>query len=279
MRNPHELQKYLRTRNSFGRLLKTSLARIGIVMAENERILRSLKDRHAGRRCFVIGNGPSLRLEDLEKLQGEVTFASNRIYLAFPSVDWRPSYFTCIDTIYAENYADEINDLDLFKIFPDYLQPYLSRSGVTGTGGDTVYVRRISGRFDLDGRYRGHFSGDAMRGFHTGPTVTILNLQLAYYMGCRTIYLLGVDGGYRVSAKRASHTLHGEVAVSEGERNHFHPGYRVPGDAYVIPLQDETEIGYAACREFLERRGVGIYNASRETRVEAFDRIDIDRVL
>lgn len=279
VRNPQELQKYLRTASPPGRVLQISLARIGIPVSENERALQSLRDRHAGRRCFVIGNGPSLRLEDLERLQEEVTFASNRIYVAFPSVKWRPSYFTCIDTIYAENYAKEINDLELFKIFPDYLKPYLSRSNVHGPGGSTIYVRRIPGRFSVDGRYLGNFSDDALRGFHTGPTVTILNLQLAYYMGCRTIYLLGIDGGYRISTKRVSHSLHGRIAVSEGEQNHFHPDYRARGDSYVVPLHDEIEIGYSACRNFLEARGVGVFNASRQTRVAAFDRVDLDRVL
>ena len=43
------------------------------------------KNQYDGRRCFFIGNGPSLRAEDLTKLQenGEVTFAFNRIYNIF----------------------------------------------------------------------------------------------------------------------------------------------------------------------------------------------------
>lgn len=279
VRNPQELQKHLRTRSSPGRLLQDALARLGIPISENERSLRSLEGCHEGRRCFVIGNGPSLRLADLERLQGEVSIASNRIYVAFSEMKWRPTYFTCMDTIYAENYGEELNDLDLFKIYPDYLRAHLPRPHPSGQKGRTIYFRPLPGRFSPEGAYQGAFSDDALRGLHTGPTVTIVNLQLAHYMGCRPIYLLGVDGNYTVSKQTIPHWLHGQVAVSEGEQNHFHPDYRGRNDRYVPPLVHEVEVGYATCREFLQAQGVEVLNASRQTQVTAFDRIDLERVL
>ena len=36
------------------------------------------QDIHSGRRAFIIGNGPSLTVADLERLKGEVTFASEQ---------------------------------------------------------------------------------------------------------------------------------------------------------------------------------------------------------
>ena len=47
-----------------------------------ERML-ALKDTHRGQRCFIIGNGPSLKNTDLALLENEVTFGLNRIYLLF----------------------------------------------------------------------------------------------------------------------------------------------------------------------------------------------------
>ncbi len=46
--------------------------------------LRKLYNIHSGKRCFIIGNGPSLKSEDLDKLRDEISFASNGIYLIFP---------------------------------------------------------------------------------------------------------------------------------------------------------------------------------------------------
>ena len=54
---------------------------------ENKRIcdeLKSYKNIHKGERCFIIGTGPSLKTEDLDKLKDEFTFSSHRIFEIFP---------------------------------------------------------------------------------------------------------------------------------------------------------------------------------------------------
>ena len=63
------------------------------------RALLKLKDQHRGERCFVIGNGPSLSPEDLQKLHenGIACFATNRIYKMFDRTDWRPTYYVSED--------------------------------------------------------------------------------------------------------------------------------------------------------------------------------------
>ena len=59
--------------------------------------LQTLKGIHEGKRCFVIGNGPSLCPEDLDLLCGEYTFAANRIYNIFDRTSWRPTYYLTVD--------------------------------------------------------------------------------------------------------------------------------------------------------------------------------------
>jgi hypothetical protein len=51
---------------------------------ESIKRLRTYKDIHRGKRCFIIGNGPSLNQLDLTLLKNEYTFGMNRIYMAFP---------------------------------------------------------------------------------------------------------------------------------------------------------------------------------------------------
>src|SRR5882672_2735030 len=66
-----------------------------ILLRENEK----LRDRHAGRRCFIIGNGPSLRAQDLTPLSGEVTFVMNAFW-KHPILDlWQPTYFCFADSV------------------------------------------------------------------------------------------------------------------------------------------------------------------------------------
>ena len=53
----------------------------GTLLVGSRKRLRSLKGKHSGR-CFIIGNGPSLRNSDLRRLMelGETTFACNSLY-------------------------------------------------------------------------------------------------------------------------------------------------------------------------------------------------------
>ena len=59
--------------------------------------LEQCKNKYKGKRCFIIGNGPSLTKEDLEKLKGEYTFASNKIYKLFDKTSWRPDFYAIFD--------------------------------------------------------------------------------------------------------------------------------------------------------------------------------------
>ena len=81
--------------------------------------LRRFKDKFKGKRCFVIGAGPSLRMEDLDVLaeHNEICFASNKIYLAFERTSWRPDfYMVCDFNVYRSCY-DEIKKISNATIF------------------------------------------------------------------------------------------------------------------------------------------------------------------
>jgi len=49
------------------------------------------------RRWFIIGSGPSLKTVDFSLLEGEVTFAMNRVHLMYDRTDWRPTLFFMVD--------------------------------------------------------------------------------------------------------------------------------------------------------------------------------------
>ena len=71
--------------------------------ADQKRLLRAnekLRRRHAGQRCFVIGNGPSLNRQDLAPLRNEVTFVMNAFW-KHPILEtgWQPTYFCFADAV------------------------------------------------------------------------------------------------------------------------------------------------------------------------------------
>lgn len=230
-------------------------------------LIECLRNRYQGQRCFIIGNGPSLRIEDLEALRGEVTFASNKIYLSFDETTWRPTFYSVEDRLVARNNADRITALTgMTKIFPHHMLPLLPRQP------NHAYVRWLPPH-DNTVSFR-EFSTDLAKGVCWGSTITYTLMQMAVHMGFRQIYLLGLDHTY-IEPKT---TLDG-VLVSEGERNHFHPDYRKPGEQWHLPVLDRLEWSYGYAKTACDALGVEVWNASRKTALDTFPRANLDVVL
>ena len=194
--------------------------------AVSTRRLRALRGRYRGRRGVVIGNGPSLKIDDLDRLQADITFASNKIFLAFDQVAWRPTFYSVTDILVAKNNRDAINGLELVKIFGD------SVKGEFPERTDIIWLRELMPPVQS-------FSEDCSVCAYGGFSVVYYQLQLAFHLGIREVYLIGVDFNFDVPKPSGEVSIHGEVIVSEGERNHFHKDYRKPGETWTMPRLDK----------------------------------------
>ncbi len=256
----------------YSRLIHQWLKAHNILLTANDRRVAALKNIHRGRRCFIVGNGPSLLIGDLDKLKGEIAFASNKIYLAFDETQWRPTYYSVIDALVAENNRSTINNLDLCKIFHEHVRSFI------GHAKDIVWLSGFSGsnsdRADEDG-----FSLDVLKGVYAGASVIYPQIQLAFYMGIREIYLIGLDFSFDVPKSTGRISASGEVVESQGEVNHFHPEYRKPGETWTMPLLDVQYKAFVNAKRAVESHGGGIYNASRKTALDVFPRVDFDSIV
>jgi len=240
---------------------------------ENRERIASYRDCHRGRRAFILGMGPSLKVEDLDRLTGEVTFACNKIYLAFDKTQWRPTYYSVLDVLVAQNNAEAIAQLDLTMFFSRSCRPYFDAD-------QALWLTDLAPPVSATGERKYGFSEDASLGVYGGFTVIYLQLQLAWYMGVREVYLLGLDFDFKFSeADRTDDTCkHGEVLVSQGEINHFHPEYRRKGETWTMPQLEKQRLAFCKARDFFEENGGTVYNASRETKLDVFERTSLDDV-
>lgn len=227
--------------------------------------LNSLRDKHRGRRAFIIGAGPSLRISDLDTLQesGEIAFAFNKIYLAFNQTQFRPSYYLIEDPLVAENCFTQINALSGFpRLIPLRLSPWFPRG-----------PEQFHFNLEWDIRYpeAPAFSRDPKR-IAWGSTVTYTALQWAVIMGCDPIYFIGMDFSFLEPKTRE---LEGKVMVSEGERNHFHPDYRPAGERWFAPNLEGQLLSFQTASA-ATREGPRIFNATRGGKLEVFPRVDFD---
>lgn len=223
--------------------------------------LSLFKNRHAAQRCWIVGNGPSLNRMDLGFLRREISFGMNCIYLGFETLGFTPTYYTVEDVFVAEDNRDEINSLkNMVKFLPRDLAHCLD------DGPEVCWVNFLR-------RYEPYpqFSEDAAQQVYWGSTVAYLALQLAYYMGCDPICLIGVDFDYVVPSYAEGRE---EITSREDDVNHFHPAYFGPGKRWHHPRLDRVLPAYIEARRFCEAHGATVLNATLGGKLQVFPRAD-----
>jgi hypothetical protein len=226
---------------------------------------------NTGQRAFIIGNGPSLRINDFEFLKEEITFACNKIFLAFADTNWRPTYYSVEDHLVAQQNRDTIEALQgMVKFFPHTLAMH----GVQFSNSlEYPFIWK-----DVFPELPG-FSDDAHKGLYWGSTVIYTMMQMAVYTGIQEIYLLGIDFHFIVPSRCADTTGKFKVYISEGERNHFHQNYRKPGELWHQANLEYQEKAFLAAKQFAEENKIKIYNATRGGRLEIFPRVNLEEAI
>jgi hypothetical protein len=242
-------------------------ARHWLLRRESRRYYASIRGRYTGRRGFVIGNGPSLKVADLTRLKDEITIASNKIFLAFPETPWRPTLHTMIDPLVIQKIGHEIGRHVALTHVPEFC------------------AEKVSGCRKITHWYRGEiaarpgrepqFIPDMATGLYCGATVTYDNLQLAVHLGLNPIYLLGCDHFYA-----GEKDIKPNVAIEAAEaQNHFIKGYRQPGELVnPAPIWLMTA-AYEHARVYADQHGIRILNATRGGHLEVFERVELDTLV
>jgi hypothetical protein len=225
----------------------------------------SLKGKHEGEACFIIGTGPSLRIEDLEKLKGIVSFAPNRIYELLDKTSWRPTYYMCQDHAIIRKFAERIESVESKLSF-------LPVNYANQFHGDKYrfFVLQEKDFYPGDAP----FSTDPSKRIYQGYTVTYGAIQMAIYMGFKEIYLLGVDHNYSIVRD-----AQGRPVRKNDNANNYPAGMSQHMDQNNLPRIEETTIAYETAEKLSAKYGVKIYNATRGGKLEAFERIDFDTII
>lgn len=227
--------------------------------------IRSLKDTKRGKRCFILGNGPSLTVDDLNRLKGEDSFAFNRIYFMFDKTDWRPTFYMCVDVGVLGMNLPEIEKLGL----PTIILSDIAREKVKEQKDNIHYIYDFSrfklNRFEFDPPY---VSEDVSDHCCFCFTVTYDAIQLAMYMGYSEIYLLGVDHNYSVKADRK-----GRITQDESIRDYFDG---LEKTAITVMNYEATTAAFEAARKYADEHGIVIKNATHGGKLETFERVDFN---
>lgn len=223
---------------------------------ENVHRLRQIQNIHAKQRCFIIGNGPSLRQTDLSRLRGEYTFGLNRIYLLFPELGFTTTYLVSVNDLVLEQCSAEMQTLPLPKFITWRARHWFRRDP------NITYL-------DTDFTGEENFSSTITGRIFEGYTVTYVALQLAFHMGFSEAILVGVDHNF-VTQGAAN-----QAVVSQGDDpNHFSPNYFGKGFKWQLPDLAGSERAYSLARQAYSAAGRRIMDATVGGKLTIFPKVE-----
>lgn len=228
--------------------------------------LKKLRGKYLNKRCFLIGNGPSLRVDDLNILEKEqeITFGFNRIYNIFDQTKWRPTFYISQDDKMLAGCIDAVNELDLkYKFIPIQLKWYYGLDVE-----DAVYFNM---RNQPNKNFEDAFSDEIEKYIYCASTGMYTAVQLAIYMGFTEIYFIGVDHHFHISQNNK-----GEIIIDNNVKDYFTEKYNEDKKDLYIPNVEKSTLTYLSIKEHCKHHNVKIFNATRGGKLEVFERIDFD---
>lgn len=264
LRLPREIYYKFQLKQQLSKLPKELLKR-------NTEEFKKLKGKYADKRCFIIGNGPSLTVDDLNMLKNEITFGSNRIFTIYGKTDWRPTFYANQDQVVLENMLGELND----TVSQSELS-FISAHNYSLCGEQLKSLNNVlwmAKRFSPPHNNRYGFSSDASKEVIEGLTITYTCMQLAAFMGFSEIYLLGIDHNYPIEIDDD-----GNIIKNDGSVKAYFGDAMVSMNDINLPKVVEMTRAYISAEKYSKENGFRIYNATRGGKLEAFERVDFDKL-
>jgi uncharacterized Rossmann fold enzyme len=235
----------------------------------------TLRDRHLGARCFVFGNGPSLKDADLTLLRNEITVGANSFYkhpqaaevdlkyLCIGDASFMEDSSKCVawHRIIAEQHPRAVLMLNpsarqLIKKHRLYSQHevHFYRAGIATDNPDLVHH---------------DFLKPLNVGHNTGSRLAI---PLAMYMGCREMTLLGFDANWMENYRGSYHFYKTHELFPEFDSQEADKRWPRYADQLINALRDFE--GHATLAEYAKDHAFKILNGSPASLLDMYPRVN-----
>lgn len=246
-----------------------------------------LKDKHKGKRCFILGSAPSIKKENLKSLKNEIVFALNNFYVHEDFTEIMsgnvPKYYMTA-TVHPPQIEDE------WKRWFEDMEKYVSKDtnmifGLNAYKGNIKYIFKKYGLFK-EHKISWYFTGvDISKEYIFDPkdtqltnpiwiasTVSTYALLTAIYMGFDEIYLLGIDHNYICLQKENDFRFYKSAIHQKNEHERMN-----------LKKSDEF---FATAKIFLEKELVAenyktskVFNCSRDSLLNMFEKVQLKEIL
>ncbi|MGO4722595.1 MULTISPECIES: hypothetical protein [unclassified Inquilinus] len=237
-------------------LLAKTYALAGALAApgRTRRIMR-LKNRHAGERCFLLGNAPSLVQFDLSKLAGEQFFVVKKGYKALEHGLPSPiPYYVLSDLRGWDRIKADVSTLPVGT--------YLVRDTIAAQPEFQPPADRVVTFPSYRGGLRKQgFRHQPWHGLGNDSTVILFAAQIAHYLGFAEVYILGVDLDYSQAT------------------TYFYAAGQSETNQYARPEDEIYAREFGTLRQAFDADGRILRNVGRGGAVMGLERADYDAVL
>ncbi len=221
--------------------------------------LLKFKNIHKNERVVIIGNGPSLLIDDLNKLKDNkvISIGCNAIYKSFDLVKWRPTYYIASDAGTIRLLEEEIVPKNILTMDTFLSDNYLKFW-------DVPHENNYHRFYQIQQSEEPKFSDNFAYGIYSGMSVIYACFQLAVYMGFSSIYLIGCDFDYTKNVQGKDHFFgnNDDILKKINTINKF--------DYFYVKK------AYRTAKKYADTHGIKIYNATRGGKLEVFPRVDFD---
>jgi hypothetical protein len=233
-----------------------------------------LKNLHAGKRCFIIGNGPSAKMQNLHLLRDEIAIAVNSFYCHPDAKTVDPDYWILADPTYWEKPDYRLADLKL-AIAKDVGPKLFIPSGGFGYFGSFNFGPLIDMHFyHYDGSKDIRSLIDFAEGVPPyGQNVMAVALMLAFYLGCSPIYFIGCDHDVTVIKQEDYDKYITEHSFEEGTHDKISDW--LTWEQYKHSMARMT-YEYEQLREYAARWGFQVFNATHGGYFDVFPRVQYE---
>lgn len=254
---------------------------------------RKFQNMYEGKRCFILGNGPSLNDIDLSLLSDEITFSVNQLPRRADFEKLKTNFHMWVDGRFYDIDENRPEDLELLEVMknvntkdnkPIVFYRYEAIDMIKKYGIDDElnihYFEHGHGRIeDIKKNQKVQFT-ELVPNF---STIIHYLIQLAVYMGFKEIYLLGCEcTGFLsiaqaklLDAKKSEYTYE----ISENEKKRLERvGQQTSMEdellAYALLFKD-----YRYLKKYCEQYEVKLYNATNPSLLEGIEKVNILEVL
>lgn len=242
----------------------------------------SFKDVHSSKRCFILGTGPSIGDQNLYNLRTEHCISVNSFYLHKDYLKIKPKYHIVsglalhrhipwnIGYKWYKEIEERTDNSILFLNYKDYKfvqeKKLFSRREIYYLLFDNSW-----GRFSIDGI-------DATKMLYLSQSVSIMALQLAFYMGFRETVLLGMDHDWilRMAEKKYNHFYSPSQSILEKSGVTDWDGCDWSSELYSQYMLWQQ---YKILKDYAEKNlKAKIINATKGGLLDVFERIEFEKL-